>query len=145
MNGFIDNPLIQGYIDSNNFGQLLGMDFDILNPGEIVYNMSVTKAHLATPIAAHGGSVSALMDAAMGVCALSQVILDNRVVSTIELKISFISPGFLGDKLTASTSIVKAGKRLLFVEGKIVNQEGELIASATGTFNSYPAEKAGFD
>ncbi|MDG1146933.1 MAG: PaaI family thioesterase [Crocinitomicaceae bacterium] len=145
MNSFIDNPLIQGYIKSNNFGQLLGMNFKILNPGEIVYMMSVTKSHLATPMAAHGGSISALMDAAMGVCALSQVISDNRVVSTIELKISFIAPGFLGDKLTASTSIVKAGKRLLFVEGEIVNQEGKLIASATGTFNSYPAEKAGFD
>ena len=144
MNSFIKNPLVQGYINSNNFGELLGMNFEIISPGDIVYTMLVTESHLATPIAAHGGSISALMDAAMGVCALSQVLADNRVVSTIELKISFISPGFLGDQLIATTSVVKAGKRLLFVEGKIVNQTGKLIASATGTFNSYPAEKAGF-
>lgn len=141
---FINHPLVQGYIKANNFGKLLGMDFDILSPGEIIYKMPVTDQHLATPIAAHGGSISALMDATMGVCALSQVLADNKVVSTIEMKISFIAPGFLGDKLSATASIVKAGKRLLFVEGKIVNQDGKLISSATGTFNSYPAEKAGF-
>ena len=144
MNNFINHPLVQGYIDSNNFGQLLGMDFEIINPGEIVYTMPVTKQHLATPIAAHGGSISALMDATMGVCALSQVLEDNRVVSTIEMKISFVAPGFFGDTLSASASIVKTGKRMLFVEGKIVNQDGKLISYATGTFNSYPAEKAGF-
>ena len=144
MSDFINHPLVQGYIQANKFGDLLGMDFDILSPGESIYTMPVTKQHLATPIAAHGGSISALMDATMGVCALSQVLADNKVVSTIEMKISFIAPGFLGDKLSATASIVKAGKRLLFVEGKIVNQDGKLISSATGTFNSYPAEKAGF-
>jgi uncharacterized protein (TIGR00369 family) len=144
MNDFLNHPLVQGYINSNNFGKLLEMDFEIIRPGEIVYTMPVTEQHLATPIAAHGGSISALMDATMGVCALSQVLEHNRVVSTIEMKISFIAPGFLGDQLSATASIVKAGKRLLFVEGKIVNQDGKLISSATGTFNSYPAEKAGF-
>ncbi|NRA13857.1 MAG: PaaI family thioesterase, partial [Crocinitomicaceae bacterium] len=99
---------------------------------------------LATPVAAHGGSISALMDATMGVCALSQVIADNKVVSTIEMKISFVAPGLLGDVLSGTAKIVKTGKRILFVEGKIVNQKRDIIAVATGTFNSYPAEKAGF-
>lgn len=144
MTDFINHPLVQGYISSNNFGPLLGMDFEILEPGNIVYTMPVTKQHLATPIAAHGGSISALMDATMGVCALSQVLNENKVVSTIEMKISFIAPALMNDKLSATASIVKAGKRLLFVEGKIMNQDGKLISSATGTFNSYPAEKAGF-
>jgi len=142
---FIDHPLVQGYIRANKFGTLLGMDFNITAPGEILYKMPVTEQHLATPIAAHGGAISALMDATMGVCALSQVLPDNRVVSTVEMKISFIAPSLLGDELSATASIVKTGKRLLFVEGKIKNQKDELIAFATGTFNSYPAEKAGFN
>jgi uncharacterized protein (TIGR00369 family) len=144
MNQFLDHPIVKGYIEANNFGVLLGMEFDILSPGDIEYTMPVTKKHLATPRAAHGGSISALMDATMGVCALSQVISDNRVVSTIELKISFIKPGLLGDVLSGTAQIVKSGKRLLFVEGKITNQSGDLIAVASGTFNSYPMEKAGF-
>lgn len=121
------------------------MEFEILNPGEVVYHMPVTEKHLATPLAAHGGSVAAMMDATMGVCALSQVIQENKVVSTIEMKISFLAPGLLGDVLSGTAKIVKTGRRLLFVEGRIENQSGKLIAIASGTFNAYPMEKAGFE
>jgi acyl-CoA thioesterase len=144
MINYLDHPIVKGYIKANRFGRLLGMNFDVIGPGEVNYTMPVTESHLATPIAAHGGSISALMDAAMGVCALSQVIADDKVVSTIEMKISFVSPGLLGDTLFGSANIVKTGKRILFVEGKIVNQKDDIIAVATGTFNSYPSEKAGF-
>lgn len=144
MKEFLDHPIVQGYIKANNFGRLLNMDFDISQPGKVIYHMDVTPELLATPVAAHGGSICALMDATMGVCALSQVIPLGKVVSTIEMKISFLSPGIKGDRLTGKASIIKDGRRLLFVEGEIRNQDGKLIAFATGTFNSYPAEKAGF-
>lgn len=144
MQEYKNHPIVRGYIKANRFGKLLGMKFDVQSPGHVEYTMEVTKSHLATPLAAHGGSISALMDATMGVCALSQVIADNKVVSTIEMKISFVAPGLLGDVLSGTAEIVKTGKRILFVEGKIVNQKGDIIAVATGTFNSYPSEKAGF-
>mgnify|MGYP000211939389 FL=1 len=60
------------------------------------------------------------------------------------MKISFVAPAFKGDVLTANANILKAGKRLVFVEGKITNQEGWLVAFASGTFNAYPSSKAGF-
>jgi acyl-CoA thioesterase len=144
VNEFLNNPIVQGYIKANRFGVLLDMEFRIIGPGQVEYAMPITASHLATPLAAHGGSISALMDATMGVSALSQVLMDNKVVSTIEMKISFAAPALLGDVLSGTASIVKNGKRILFVEGKIVNQENKLIAFATGTFNSYPSEKAGF-
>lgn len=121
------------------------MKFNIEAPGHITYSMPVTEKHLATPIAAHGGSIAALMDATMGVCALSQVIDENKVVSTLEMKISFLAPGQLGDELIGTAEIVKSGRRILFVEGEIVNQKGEKIAMASGTFNAYPMQKAGFE
>lgn len=144
MRKYLNHPIVQGYISANNFGRMLGMDFEVLDAGAVRYSMKVTEEHLATPQAAHGGSVSALMDATMGVCALSQVLSENKVVSTIELKISFLSPALLGDMLIGTAKILKDGRRILFVEGEISNQDGKKIAMATGTFNSYPAEKAGF-
>lgn len=140
-----DHKIIQEYIKANRFGKLLGMDFSIEKPGKIEYQMEITKELLATPRVAHGGSISALMDAAMGVCGLSCVVEDHKVVSTVDMKLSFIAPGRLGDVLVAKANVIKAGKRLLFIEGRINNQEGELIAIATGTFNAYPAEKAGIE
>lgn len=145
MKEYLEHPIVKGYIAANRFGDLLDMDFEIVSPGEIVYKMPVTDKHLATPIAAHGGSIAALMDATMGVCALSQVIADNKVVSTIEMKISFLAPGQLNDILKGTARIVKNGRRILFVEGTIENQNGKKIAIASGTFNAYPMEKAGFE
>ncbi len=145
MKEYLDHPIVKGYIDANRFGILLDMEFDIFNPGEVLYLMKISEKHLATPFAAHGGSISAMMDATMGVCALSQVIDENKVVSTIEMKISFLSPGKLGDVLKGTAKIIKSGRRILFVEGLIENQDGKKIAMASGTFNAYPMEKAGFE
>lgn len=144
MNELKNHPIIQMYISNNHFGELLGMDFSLTTPGKIDYRMKVEKRHLATPIAAHGGAICSLMDATMGVCALSQVIHDNKVVSTIEMKISFVAPALEGDELEGHAVILKSGKRLIFVEGTIRNQNNKLIATATGTFNAYPMTKAGF-
>jgi uncharacterized protein (TIGR00369 family) len=140
----IDHPIIQAYIAHNHFGVLLDMDFELSAPGEITYQMDIQDKHLATPRAAHGGAVSAFMDATMGVCALSQVVEENKVVSTIEMKISFVSPALIGKKLIGSAKTIKKGKRIVFIEGEIHNETGDLIAMGSGTFNVYPAEKAGF-
>mmetsp|Transcript_26681 Transcript_26681/g.35707 ORF Transcript_26681/g.35707 Transcript_26681/m.35707 type:complete len:148 (-) Transcript_26681:78-521(-) len=144
MQDFLKHPIVKGYIAANQFGELLEKKFQIVGPGEVIYSMLVREKHLATPIAAHGGSIAALMDATMGVAALSQVIEENKVVSTIEMKISFLAPAKLGDDLKGTAKIIKSGRRILFVEGLIENQDGKKIAVATGTFNAYPMEKAGF-
>ncbi len=144
MQHLIDHPILKAYIAHNHFGAMLDMEFQVGNPGEIVYHMDVKEKHLATPRAAHGGAVSAFMDGTMGVCALSQVITDNNVVSTIEMKISFVSPALIGKKMIGTAKTIKKGKRIVFVEGEIHNEDGDLIAIGSGTFNVYPAEKAGF-
>lgn len=144
MQNFLEHPIVKGYIAANQFGKLLEKEFEIVAPGEVIYHLRVKEKHLATPFAAHGGAIAALMDATMGVAALSQVIQDNKVVSTIEMKISFLNPAKLHDELTGTSKIIKSGRRILFVEGLIENQDGKKIAVATGTFNAYPMEKAGF-
>jgi uncharacterized protein (TIGR00369 family) len=78
----------------------------------------------------------------LGVAALSKVSINKKVVSTIELKMNFLRPALLGDVLLAKGNVVSAGNRLLYVECEVMNQTGDLIAKASGTFNAYPAEKA---
>ncbi len=144
MSDLNQHPLILNYVQANQFGTFLGMEFRILEPGIVSYELSVKEDHLATPHSAHGGAIAALMDAVVGVGALSLVCVEDKVVSTIEMKISFLRPVSLGDKLSGVSAVIKAGKRILFMEGKIVNQNGELIAVASATLNAYPKEKAGY-
>lgn len=144
MEDFRNDGLIQKYIMFNNFGRTLGMDFSIEREGELTYTLRIEEVHLATPLAAHGGVVAALMDATLGVGALSCVCRNNKVVATVEMQIKFLNPAMLGDVLTASSTCIKKGNRLIFMEAIILNQKGVAIAKASGVFNAYPAEKAGY-
>jgi uncharacterized protein (TIGR00369 family) len=144
MSDLNQHPLIVNYITANQFGYLLGMQFQILNPGEVEYRMLVQPKHLATPVSAHGGAIAALMDAVVGVGALSKVCELDKVVSTVEFKISFLRPVVLGDELIGRSSVLKTGARILFLEGKIYNQRNEIVALSTATMNAYPKEKAGY-
>lgn len=137
----LKHPIIQGYIDGNAFGELLGMDFEILSDGVVAYRLTIKPEHLATPATAHGGILAAFADAILGVGALSYSCNANNVVATIEFKISFLHPARVGDQLTGTSKLLKAGKSIIFMEAMITNQNGINIASANGTFNQYPIQK----
>lgn len=79
----------------------------------------------------HGGLVSALADAAMGI-AFGRTLLDSEDFSTIEMKVSFIRPVREG-LLTASASVVQRGLRIGFVECEIVDHRGKLVATGSST------------
>lgn len=142
----MENKLIEKYIAHNQFGKLIGMHFEIVQEGEVNYFLTIKKDHLATPNAAHGGAISALVDAALGVCGLSAVHKDNKVVSTVEYKINYLSPALLKDELVAHAKIIQQGKRILIIECSVhaSNRDNALIAKAMGTFNAYDAAKAGY-
>ena len=138
------NPIILGYIKFNNFGRHIGMQFNILSPGKIEYSITIKEFHLATPFAAHGGVLSAFMDSVLGISALSLVCVDNKIVSTVEMKLNFLSPVKLGDTLVGRSSVLSKGNRIIVTEAEIVNQENILVGKGMGTFNAYPKEKAGY-
>ncbi|HRP53794.1 MAG TPA: PaaI family thioesterase, partial [Fluviicola sp.] len=72
---------------------------------------------------------------------LSQVCEELKVVSTVNLSMNFVAPALKGDVLKAEAAVIRAGKRILFVEGKVYNSENELIATASATMNAYPVAK----
>ena len=139
------NNLIEKYIESNAFGRLIGMDWKIIEPGQIEYRLTVGPQHLATPHAAHGGLIGALVDGALGTAGLSLVHNEYKAVSTIEYKLNFISPALLHDELIAYGKVISQGKRILVIACDVFarNRENKLIAKAMGTFNAYDARKAG--
>ena len=126
----------------NQFGTDHDFKLTILKPGEISYKMEVQQKHLATPKTIHGGMVAAMMDGVLGVAALSAVAHENKLVATVEFKISFYNPAHLGDLLTGNGRVDKKGNRIVFASGEIYNQKNKLIAKAIGTFNAYPFEKS---
>ena len=134
--------LLEIYDKVNMFGRENNLKLTIIKPGEITYEMTVIEKHLATPKVIHGGMIAAMMDGVIGVAALSLVASEGKLVSTVEFKINYFKPAYLGDILTGKGRVDNAGKSIISTSGEIYNQKGEIIAKAMGTLNSYPFEKS---
>jgi uncharacterized protein (TIGR00369 family) len=77
----------------------------------------------------HGGILASLLDTVMGSAAGS---LGGRMV-TVDLSVSYLRPA-TGARLYAKAQVVRGGESLLFVEGKITNEEGVDVAWGKGIF-----------
>lgn len=139
------HELLEIYNRVNAFGNLMEMEMEVIRPGEVKYTMPVRDHHLSNPRAAHGGAVAALMDAILGVSALSLAVENDQLVSTVEFKINYFRPVLPGYKLEGHGLVDFAGNRLIASSGKIIDiDSGDVLCTGCGTFNQYPAEKIGF-
>ncbi|MCU0912487.1 MAG: PaaI family thioesterase [Rhodobacteraceae bacterium] len=83
---------------------------------------------------AHAGLTFALGDSAAGYAALS-LMPDGAEVLTVEMKINLIAPA-AGDRLVATGSVVRAGRRLVVVGAEVMAEasgQSRLVALLQGT------------
>lgn len=139
------HKLLEIYNRVNHFGRHLNMSLEVLAPGKIEYTMPIGDIHLSSPLAVHGGAVAGLMDAILGVTALSKSVEDGQLVSTVEFKINYFYPVLPNDILIGRGTIDFEGKKLISVSGEIWRQsDGRVMAKGNGTFNKYSIEKVNF-
>jgi len=138
------HKILRLYNSINKYGTLNELGLEVISPGHIRYIMPVQEKHLATPIAIHGGVLSAMMDAILGVASLSKSCEDGKLVSTVEFKINYLAPARLGDILVGEGKVIQKGNRLIIAEGDIkIQGSDKFIAKGLGTFSAYPIEKSG--
>ncbi|MEO9590843.1 PaaI family thioesterase [Rhodopirellula bahusiensis] len=99
--------------------------------GQAVVDIKCGPQHHNPMGRVHGGLVSALADAAMGI-AFGRTLLSSEDFSTIEMKVSFIRPIREG-RLSAKAEVIQRGLRIGFVECQITDQRGKLVATASST------------
>lgn len=138
------HKILRLYNSINQYGTLNDLELEVISAGHIKYRMPVKEKHLATPIAIHGGVLSAMMDAVLGVASLSASCHDGKLVSTVEFKINYLAPARLGDVLIGEGKVIQKGNRLIIADGSIALESGDkMIAKGMGTFSAYPIEKSG--
>jgi len=76
-----------------------------------------------------GGIIMAVADQAFGY-AVNSV---NRPNVASQFNIHFVAPARAGDELIAEGRVMKSGRRVSIAEMTVTNQDGKLIAKATGT------------
>ena len=100
-----------------------------LTPGYARVSIKLTPEHENFNGFVFGGIIMSVADQAFGY-AVNSVKRPN-VAS--QFNIHFIAAARIGDELIAEGRVVKSGKRVSIAEMTVTNQEGKLIAKATGT------------
>ena len=86
-----------------------------------------------------GGIVTAMLDMAMSFAALARIGPDFRV-PTLEMKTTYIASARPG-RLIGEGWPLRAGKTICFMEGRLLDAEGTLIATASGTARVWRARR----
>ena len=79
-----------------------------------------------------GGVMAAFADAVLG-GATAAHLPEDKYPALAEMKISIFRPAPAGTKLIGKGTILKRGKRVLFAEAEITDEDGRAIAKASGT------------
>jgi uncharacterized protein (TIGR00369 family) len=111
------------------------LDFAVVSieEGAVVFEGHPTKA-VYNPIGTvHGGYTAALLDSAAG-CAVHSCLKAGQAYTTLELKIAYHRA--LKDTsgpVRAEGHVVSVGRRAAFAEGRLLDKDGRLCATATTT------------
>lgn len=79
----------------------------------------------------HGGVIYVMVDSSMGAAVMSN-LEPGLMCTTIELKVSYLQPVREGE-LIAETEVVKQGRNIAFTESKVRDDQGRLVATASGS------------
>ncbi|MFN3547809.1 MAG: hydroxyphenylacetyl-CoA thioesterase PaaI [Mesorhizobium sp.] len=106
----------------------LGAALESVGPGRAIMSMTVEKHHTNGHDICHGGYIFTLADSAFAFACNSY----NQLVVAQHNVITFVAPGQLGDRLTASAREVARSGRSGIYDVTVRNQDGRLIAEFRG-------------
>lgn len=98
------------------------------------------ERHLNPHGTVHGAVVFALVDTAMGAATMS-VLDEASLCATIEIQLRYLAPVF-GGELTAEVRVVKPGRRVVHLAADVVDGQGRLVSTASGSFAVLPRPPA---
>jgi uncharacterized protein (TIGR00369 family) len=125
-----------------HYDRHMGLKLTVQRPGKITYSLQVEERHSSFLSVCHGGVIAGMMDATLGVTALSWAIEQGKLCATVEFKTHFFTPVKVGDFLEGTGEIDFTGSRLVVTTAHITaTTVRQLVAKGMGTFNLYPVSK----
>ena len=123
--------IIAGNAEPPPVAKLIGFEMTEIDPGRAVFELDAGPQHASPLGTVHGGIIVDLVDAAMG-CAHASQLEEGETFTTLELKINFMKPVWKSH-LVAEGKVLKAGRTIGLVEGRVTDDSGSLVAYATST------------
>ena len=132
MNKISDQEILELYNKNESFTSLYDMKCIALNTeeGTAEFLFDINKKFCNPTGDVQGGLLSGMIDDTMALAFIMKTYFTKRP-PTIEMKTNFLYPTRPG-KANGYGKIVKAGKNLVFLEGKLV-QNGKTVVTASST------------
>jgi len=129
-----DNPTDPPTYGEFPLRDFLGLQVADVGGGRATARIDISDAHLNPNGVVHGAVLFALADTAMGGAAMS-VLDEGQFATSVDLQLRFVRPASQGGLLTR-VEVLKRGRNVIHLEGRIEGDGGRLIATASGTFTT---------
>ncbi len=116
-------------VEKEPIGAFFGMKLLDLSPGHARVSMKLRSEYLTFNGFIFGGIITSIADQAFA-CATNSM---GRPSIATQFNVHFIAAATPGDELTAEGKVLRKGRRVDVCEIAVTNQDGKLIARATGT------------
>ena len=136
----MDNKFEQISINSGFMKHNGGLLFKTISENEYKFKTIITENHLNAAGIAHGGFISAVVDAGAGTAAHRAA--GNNPCVTISLELKFISSVQLGQELVGKTKIQKKTKSMVFLTCELKSSD-KIVATASGVWKILKLKGAG--
>jgi uncharacterized protein (TIGR00369 family) len=121
----------EGKADPPPIMMTLGMKVLQFGDGKATLKMNVDRKFYNPMGTLHGGVMTDLADACMGIATMS-TLGEDETFTTLELKMNFIRPVY-EDELTAEANVLHRGRKVVLVESVLKNREGKDVARGMAT------------
>jgi uncharacterized protein (TIGR00369 family) len=111
------------------------LDFALaeVSEGRAVFALTPAEYHYNPIGVVHGGVAATLLDSAMG-CAVNSMLPKGTAYTTLEIKVNYLRPlTFKTGPVRAEGTVVHLGRRMAVAEGRLIDSDGKLYATATTT------------
>lgn len=117
---------------ATEFSEDMGIEFLGVIDGATTLRLDLEHKHMSRANRVHGGVLFTLLDSALGRSILS-ALPEGRGCATVEIKVNYFRPIQAG-RVTARGVLRELTRSLGYAEGEVVNEQGKVLARASGTF-----------
>jgi len=129
----------RGDVPGPGIARLLGFTLTRVEAGAVDAVLE-TSDEMTNPMhTVHGGIAATLLDTVMG-CAVHTVLDEGEAYTTTDLHVRYVRAVAPGTILTATSTITHRGRRLATGDGRVVDEEGRLVAHGTTSCMIFPAD-----
>jgi uncharacterized protein (TIGR00369 family) len=114
------------------FGSLVGIQLETIEPGSATMSLQVRDELKQNNGVVHGGAIATLIDSAAAF-AVIPLLNENETATTVDLTISYLRPLITG-VAKVSARVLRQGSRLIVISADVVDERGELAATALTTY-----------